>query len=268
MTASTNIQPDSPFRIGTSGKFKLLIKSVEEKFGDYEYLLIDADGKEYKAVAEPLFSVGDILRCIVTFKVENAKLVVESVAICKKQDMATPIPVAPKATPTTTILEKQSTEGPKQKKYKSKHKTTSVIQPVVNSKSTKLDRPEKSMISGEYNLKVYDRMRSKMFTGTNYRYLMEDADGCSYFALSNQFFEIGSILACDVKVKESDDSKEKKVLREVSIRYKAKRGPKSNKTYKKKHGCGKGSKRSSSYTQYDWAGIPYTGGCHIIYTRM
>lgn len=94
--AQSLIMPDSPFRNGVSGKFKLLIKSVEEKFGDYEYLLIDADGKEYKTITKLLFSVGDMLRCIVTFKVNNAKLVVESVAICKKQDFASPIPVEKK----------------------------------------------------------------------------------------------------------------------------------------------------------------------------
>lgn len=102
MTASTNIQPDSPFRIGISGKFKLLIKSVEEKFGDYEYLLIDADDKEYKAIAKALYAEGQILRCVVSFKVERARLVVENVAVCIKQDLATPILIAKKPAPTPT----------------------------------------------------------------------------------------------------------------------------------------------------------------------
>ena len=96
MTANTTIHPDSPFRIGTSGKFKLLIKSVEEKFGDYEYLLIDADEKEYKAIAKALYAEGQILRCMVSFKVERARLVVENVAVCSKQDLATPVPVKKK----------------------------------------------------------------------------------------------------------------------------------------------------------------------------
>lgn len=104
------IMPDSPFRNGSTGKYKLLIKSVAEKFGNYEYLLVDADGKEYKANTEPLFSVGDVLRCIVTFNVENAKLVVVSVAICKKQDFATPIPV-----------EKKKVNGEKQARQKTKN---------------------------------------------------------------------------------------------------------------------------------------------------
>lgn len=95
MTQST-IHPDSPFRIGTSGKFKLLIKSIEEKFGDYEYLLIDADEKEYKAIAKALYAEGQILRCMVSFKVERARLVVENVAVCSKQDLASPIPVEKK----------------------------------------------------------------------------------------------------------------------------------------------------------------------------
>ncbi len=99
MTQST-IQPDSPFRIGTSGKFKLLIKRVEEKFSNYEYLLIDADEKEYKAIAKALYAEGQILRCMVSFKVERARLVVENVAVCSKQDLATPILIAKKPTPT------------------------------------------------------------------------------------------------------------------------------------------------------------------------
>lgn len=102
MTANTTIHPDSPFRIGTSGKFKLLIKSVEEKFGDYEYLLIDADEKEYKAIAKALYAEGQILRCMVSFKVERARLVVENVAVCSKQDLATPILIAKKPAPTPT----------------------------------------------------------------------------------------------------------------------------------------------------------------------
>ena len=63
-------------------------------------------------------------------------------------------------------------------------------------------------------------------------------------------------------MKETIDSK--KVLREVSIQSKVKSGPKR----KKKVVHGGGGKRNNGYTQYDFGGTPYTGGCHIIYTRM
>ena len=43
------IQPDAPFRSGITGKYKLLIKSVAPRFGNYEYALVDAEGKEYSA---------------------------------------------------------------------------------------------------------------------------------------------------------------------------------------------------------------------------
>lgn len=121
MTANTTIHPDSPFRIGTSGKFKLLIKSVEEKFGDYEYLLIDADEKEYKAIAKALYAEGQILRCMVSFKVERARLVVENVAVCSKQDLATSIPDAKKE----SVRRKQS-EQKQMVKKSPKAKTESV----------------------------------------------------------------------------------------------------------------------------------------------
>jgi len=122
--AQSLIMPDSPFRNGVSGKYKLLIKCVTEKFGNYEYLLLDADGKEYKTIAEPLFSVGEILRCILTFKLEHAKLVVENVAICKKQDLATPIPAEKKI-----VNEKKQAKQKQKAKYapKAKAENTSKV---------------------------------------------------------------------------------------------------------------------------------------------
>ena len=209
---------------------------------------------------------------MVNIKVKKAKLVVERVAVCKKQDFASPIPVPQKVTSNIDKLFSDLLSDPNSKstsksksKLKSKTtkpKTTSITYPTVNSKTTNLGNPEESLISGEYNLRVYERVRGKMLVGANYRYLLEDADGVSYFALSNQFFEIGSILACNVKVNG------KIVIKEVSILYKAKSSPKRKKTDGNYKGAGKRSKRNTGYTQYDWAGTPYTGGIHIIYTRM
>lgn len=269
------VSPDNPYRNGTTGKYKLLVKSITESYSNFEYSLVDAGGKEYKAYTELLYSEGDILRCVVSFKVENAKLVVECVAICKKQDLATPIPVVPKAKsdlnqliselPPATISKSSSNKTKSKPKIKAKSKTSSAHQSEAKTKSKPLGHPERTMASGEYNLKVYDRVRGKMFTGASFRYLLEDADGFSYFALSNHYFEIGSVLACKVNVKESKDSKEKKVLKEVSIQSKVKSGPKRK---RKQVHHGGGGKKNTGYTQYDFGGTPYTGGCHIIYTRM
>ena len=274
------VQPDNPYLNGVTGKYKLLVKNVTELYSNFEYSLVDAQEKQYKAISEQLYSEGNILRCIVTFKVEHAKLVVESVAVCKKQDLAIPIPVTPKGSPdlerliselpqainskplSKTLSKPLSNKTKSKSKTKTKSKNASAHQSEAKAKSKPLGHPERTMASGEYNLKVYDRVRGAMFTGASFRYLLEDADGFSYFALSNYFFEIGSVLACKVEVKETIDSK--KVLREVSIQSKVKSGPKR----KKKVVHGGGGKRNNGYTQYDFGGTPYTGGCHIIYTRM
>lgn len=91
-----NHTPDAPFHGGNSGKYKLLIKNVTPKFGRFEYELVDADGKEYSAQSELHFETDQLLRCLVSFEVVNAKLVVAGTTICKKQDLATPVPVKKK----------------------------------------------------------------------------------------------------------------------------------------------------------------------------
>ena len=88
-----NHTPDAPFHGGNSGKYKLLIKRVTPKFGSFEYELVDADGKEYTTQSELHFETDQLLRCMVSFEVVNAKLVVTETTLCKKQDLATPIPV-------------------------------------------------------------------------------------------------------------------------------------------------------------------------------
>ena len=50
--------PDAPFRSGSTGKYKLLIKDVTPKFNGYEYLLVAADGKEYNSVAKEHYAPG------------------------------------------------------------------------------------------------------------------------------------------------------------------------------------------------------------------
>lgn len=262
-TAEPLVLPDSPYRNGVTGKYKLLVKNVTELFGNFEYSLVDAEENKYKAITEQLYSKGDILRCVVSFKIENARLVIENVAICKKQDLATPIAPPQKnkpihAEPKSKPKLKTNSQSTFQAKPKGKSKTTSIITSTVKPRPNKLGNPSKTMVSGEYNLRVYERSRCKMLTGSNYTYFLEDANKNNYFALSDHFFEIGCILACDVIVKDSW------IIKEVSILYKVMNGPKR----KRKEGQSGGGKRNTGLTQYDWAGTHYSGGCHIIYTRM
>lgn len=113
--------PDAPFRSGVTGKYKLLIESVTPSFSNFEYELVDAEGKEYKAVSEVHYAKDQLLRCMVSFEVKNARFVVSGIAICKKQDLATPIPEAKsarsKATPkpSLTILTPKPAKKPKPK---------------------------------------------------------------------------------------------------------------------------------------------------------
>lgn len=113
--------PDAPFRSGTTGKYKLLIRSVSPKVDGYEYELVDADSREYKARFKIHYPEGQLLRCIVTFEVRGAKLVVTDTAICKKQDLTTPF-VKPKKErivvkaptnpiPVKTVVDKQPEAG-------------------------------------------------------------------------------------------------------------------------------------------------------------
>ena len=119
--ANQSLIPDTPFRSGTTGKYKLLIRSVTPKFNGYEYELVDADEKDYKAVSPKHFAPGQLLRCMVHFMVANASFVVTETLICSKQDFATPIPEPPKpqpkpkseAKPTVSVSGTQVSSEPK-----------------------------------------------------------------------------------------------------------------------------------------------------------
>ena len=94
--------PDAPFRIGVTGKYKLLIRSVTPKSDGYEYCLVDAEDREYRALSDQNYPEMQLLRCMFFFEVKAARLIVSDVAICKKQDLAVPIPKTKKASPKTT----------------------------------------------------------------------------------------------------------------------------------------------------------------------
>lgn len=110
--------PDAPFRSGVTGKYKLLIKRVTPSFSNFEYDLIDAEGKEYKAVSDVHYAKDQLLRCMVSFEVKNARFVVSGIAICKKQDLATSILEVKKARPSvkpkpTVIIQSPKPAKPK-----------------------------------------------------------------------------------------------------------------------------------------------------------
>jgi hypothetical protein len=88
MTQST-IHPDSLFQKGTSGEYYLQVKSVAENSGKDEYLLRDADWHEYKAIASELYPNGNLLRCMVEFRIKRGKLLIENVSICSEQNLTT-----------------------------------------------------------------------------------------------------------------------------------------------------------------------------------
>ncbi len=81
------IQPDSLFQKRSSGEYILVIKSVTEKDGKHEYLLMDADGYEYNAISNELYPEGKLLRCLVRFKVKKGRFRVEKVGICRGQNL-------------------------------------------------------------------------------------------------------------------------------------------------------------------------------------
>lgn len=82
-------QPDSLFQKGTSGEYYLLVKSVTEISGKFEYLLMDADYHEYKAISSIQYPVGKLLLCMVRFKLNKKKgrLLIEKVGICSEQSL-------------------------------------------------------------------------------------------------------------------------------------------------------------------------------------
>lgn len=273
MTTNTTIHPDSPFRIGNSGKFKLLIKSVEEKFGDYEYLLIDADEKEYKAIAKALYAEGQILRCMVSFKVERARLVVENVAVCSKQDLATPVPVEKK--PKAELKLNSSPKHKAVSEPKKKEKTKPTSQPKGNDVVIELGNPRKRLLSGNYILCV----RRAEQHNVDYSYQLEDANGKKYPFRSTRLLKTGYAYFFYVDVSVTAVSGLKIEVIKVVSSYKKKatkseKQEKQKRTKRKRHSRRGGAtgkvfyREATGYRQQNWEPTIYKGGGHIIYTRM
>lgn len=229
---------DLPFRSGVTGKYKLKVKEVTPTYSDYQYILIDGEEKEYSSASKVRYGINDILRCIVGFKVENARFVVTETSICKKQDFASPLP---------------DTERPKIKSTPVvKSKKTEKAKPGINY--SKLGDPYKSGTSGIYKMHIVSRTKS----GKSYSYILEDAQGRRYDCESTSGYAENSIIPCYVEVVRTKGS----IQANITSLGKTKKAKAKRKTKKKYHG-------SSGRNQRDWLGTQYVGvGFHVIYTPM
>jgi hypothetical protein len=185
--------PDSPFRGGVTGKYKLLIKSVTRKAFNYEYELVDAEGKEYKAGSPKHYAEGGLLRCMVYFKVTNARLVVSDILICKKQDLTTTIPE-----PTKLRSKPRSQPSP--------HPTPQSVSKAGESSfiptqyAFREGDPSAIGVTGSYRLTVQSSSRWYNGDQTKYVYVLKDGRGQSYHSISGQKYELGDKLVCRVEV--------------------------------------------------------------------
>lgn len=170
--SGNNLIPDTPFRSGITGKYKLLITGVTHSFSGYEYELIDAEGKEYKASHTRHYAEGDLLRCIVSFQVAKARLIVTETVICNKQDLATLIP--------------------EPLKPRTNNNTPSSNTP----KKIELGDPRHRKTSGKYVFQV--SMVEK--TENGYSYTVEGAKGQQYKVESMVSFPIGAFVDCKATV--------------------------------------------------------------------
>lgn len=170
-----NHTPDTPYRSGISGKYKLLIKSVTQKYSDFEYELSDAEGKEYTARSKEHYAEGSLLRCMVSFRIENARLVAYETAICKKQDLTVPISV----------------------------------QPAVKPKAPKLPPPSPLFLEGEpattektgaYKLTVETILRWYGDGATKFLCVLKGETAQRYYVASNERYSAGKELICQVEV--------------------------------------------------------------------
>lgn len=247
--------PDAPFRSGTSGKYKLLIKSVTPRSSDYDYELVDIEGKEYKATSQKHYVEGQILRCMVSFAVSHARLVVSDTAICSKQDLATPIPDPPRPQPKqTTQLTLQATKT----KTKDKHKVSTPEHD--KPKRVVLGDPKHRKASGTYVFRVAAVEQNDVV----YTYSVEGANGQLYEANSKVLFPVGTLVDCKAKVAQTQGGLLKVTVQ--SIKQHVSIIAKSTKKYKKSNSL---KHWHASTSSRDWFGGPNVGDhFHLIYTPM
>ena len=243
--AEASILPDAPFRSGITGKYKLLIKSVTSTPINYEYELVDADGNIYKAGHPKHFTEDEILRCMVYFKIENAKHVVTDTLICNKQDLASAIPALSKKQSRPII------------------KTKDTIAQRTNSADgiRALGDPSKTGKSGLYHLSVIGRDS----IGDKYSYTVKDAEGRKYKVETQvkRCIKIGSIHTCQVIYSKEQGCEFR--VRVVAIC----KSPKSDKKPVKKFISHHVKRGRSATISSDWLSTPCVGDhFHLIYTPM
>lgn len=243
---TSNIIPDAPFRSGTTGKYKLMIRSVTPRFNGYEYELVDADGKEYKAASPKHYAPDQVLRCMVHFKVVKAAFVVTETLICSKQDFATAIPEPPKP---------QLKPKPEARTKSSVNKAKASTEP----KREHLGDPHLKRVPGKYVLRVAAVKQSD----AAYSYKVEDAKGRLYEVKAKQSYPVGCIVDCRVQVSNAPSgamrvsvlSINKHTIKTVQSKRKHKRGNPL------KHWHAGGS-------SYDWPSPSSGVHFHLIYTPM
>lgn len=259
------LQPDAPFRSGISGKYKLLINSVTPKFGEYEYVLADVEGKEYKATSKKHYLEGQILRCIVAFMVRNARLVVIDTAVCSKQDFATLIPEPPK--PEAKSKPQVSKTFKPQTKTKSKVAANSQPKPTKPAKTPAKNKPPKVVLGDPKHRKTTGTYVFKVAAvnqvGEVYSYKVVGAKGQLYDVQSKVLFPEGTLVDCNAKVSQSPGGLLKvfvsSIKKHVSVVVKTSgtHCSKPNKNWRKSSGG------------RDWFGGPNVGDhFHLIYTPM
>lgn len=239
-------RPDEPFRIGASGKYKLLIKSVTPCFNGYKYSLVDADGKEYVAESLKHYAPNQLLRCIVNLKVVNAAFEVSETRICGKQDFAMPIPDSPK--PRKPLIENKKGKAA----VKNAHINTE-----PNRKS--LGDPMLKGASGNYVFRVV-AVEQK---GEVYSYKVEDAKGRQYEVGSKQFYSVGAIVDCKVSLTNAPSGALKIFISAIKAHsFKEKQSGQKHRIK------GSGKSWHSGYSGHDWP-LPSSGDhFHLIYTPM
>lgn len=262
--------PDSPFKIGSSGKYKLFIKTVTNCIFHYEYILSDAAGKEYKAISDSLYSEGKLLRCMVNLKGEKGRLVVDDVAICKKQDLATPIAVVKKPEP-KPIFEVKS-------KPKQKSTENTLPKQLSGEKDTviRLGNPSKRLMCGIYyfrvtRYKIIDRAKQEFYC------CLEGANGKEYTFMSKRCLKVGSIYPFKVNVSSASEGGIRIDVISV-VKSNKKSNQRSNNQNKKTTGNNRKHKKnghrhvvhynnSGTYSQNEYKSN-FKGGFHLIYTPM
>jgi hypothetical protein len=247
--------PDAPFRSGTSGKYKLLIKNVTPRASDYDYELVDVEGKVYKATSQKHYVEGQILRCMVSFAVSHARLVVSDTVICSKQDFATPILDPPKHQPKqTTPSALQVTKT----KPKDNHKVST--QQHDKPKRVVLGDPKHRKVSGTYVFKVAAVEQNDVV----YTYRVEGANGQQYEANSKVLFPVGTLVDCKAKVAQTQGGFLKISVQSIKLHVSI--TAKSTKKYKKSNSL---KHWHASTSSRDWFGGPNVGDhFHLIYTPM